>query len=98
MLKLDLLCLFLECLLLKISRNIFSPDSAVINILCDKNPSSIPARREKIVVFRRFKDVFGAFWYFHLSVPPYAAFWYHDKHLHNWLTFNIQHILMQLYG
>lgn len=54
MLKPDLLCLFLEWLLLKISRNIFSPDSAVINILGNKKPSSIPALREKTVVFRRF--------------------------------------------
>lgn len=51
--KLDLLCLFLELLLLEISRNILSPDSTVINILCNsiKKLSSIPALREKTVVF-----------------------------------------------
>lgn len=46
MLKPDLLHLFLEWLLPKISRNIFSPDSTVINMLCNKKPSSILALRE----------------------------------------------------
>lgn len=49
----DLLWLFLEWLLLKISRNIFSPDSAVINILCNKKSSSIPTLREKTGFFSR---------------------------------------------
>lgn len=35
MLKLDLLCLFIEMLMLKISRNILSPDSTVITSLCN---------------------------------------------------------------
>lgn len=53
MLKLDLLCLFLELLFLKVSRNILSPDSTVINILCNsiRKTSGIPAFREKTVVF-----------------------------------------------